>query len=430
MNLVLMLTCIGALWCDTPVYRYAMYRWETSPYEIYVFNDGEDDPGAEPLRQAVQKLRDDRAHPLNVEFVEIDVTADRPWDGYPPTVGDAWRTRPENTPAAEWRVVVSPRGLVVHQGGLDADALTGLGESQASRNICEELAAAKAGALVLLLPGTPPKDEAAESETTKAAKAAVEEVQRRVATGDARLYKSPTQATQEQDEEEEDEADEEDSRPIETGAVVVYRDDPSEAWLVKCLLGVEPDLVEEQFADQPMVFVAYGRGRVLPPYIGKGVTADNLVADVQFITGACSCTVKDENPGVDLLARYDWETAAQMMADLFGSEEGNESQVQIRDLMPRLVPPPESPQTTQPVASSDATTVADAGAAESASESSDGGETPGDVALRTPQVDPTKPSSAAQSSTLIGGGQWLLGLGVAGAITVLAGAAFLLLRPR
>ena len=112
---------------------------------------------------------------------------------------------------------------------------------------------------------------------------------------------------------------------------------------MRSLLAIEPDLHEEQLLRQPMVFMVYGRGRALPPWVGKGIRGDNLVGDVQFVSGACSCTVKDKNPGVDLLVRHNWEQAAETLAARFGSEEGNESQLGVGELFPSLSLPPNAP---------------------------------------------------------------------------------------
>ena len=90
----------------------------------------------------------------------------------------------------------------------------------------------------------------------------------------------------------------------------VSRADARERWLVRMLLAVEPDLKDKEFEDKAMVFAVYGRGRVLPPFIGKGINRDNLIECVKFVTGPCACAVKAKNPGVDLLIRCDWTRAA------------------------------------------------------------------------------------------------------------------------
>jgi hypothetical protein len=75
---------------------------------------------------------------------------------------------------------------------------------------------------------------------------------------------------------------------------------------------MEPDL--DELADQPMVFFFYGRGRAMWPFVGKGITADNLAGETQFLAGPCSCTVRDQNPGLDQLMRWDWDSTAEEVA--------------------------------------------------------------------------------------------------------------------
>jgi hypothetical protein len=93
----------------------------------------------------------------------------------------------------------------------------------------------------------------------------------------------------------------------------VKRDDPAEEFFVRMLMSVEEDL--DEYADQPMIFAGYGRGRAMEPYIGKGITAENLVDVVAFLAGACSCMVKEQNPGADLLVQWNWEATADKMAE-------------------------------------------------------------------------------------------------------------------
>ena len=80
-----------------------------------------------------------------------------------------------------------------------------------------------------------------------------------------------------------------------------------ESFLVNMLLSLEPDLRE---IDQPMAFAVYGRGRCLPPLIGKGISRNNIVnEDCSYLCGDCTCEVKEQNPGVDLLFAQDWDEA-------------------------------------------------------------------------------------------------------------------------
>jgi hypothetical protein len=78
----------------------------------------------------------------------------------------------------------------------------------------------------------------------------------------------------------------------------------ADAPLVQMLVNSEPDLPERK---DPMVFPVFGRGRALLPLIGAGITADNIKSSAAFLCGACSCEVKELNPGFDLLLSADWD---------------------------------------------------------------------------------------------------------------------------
>jgi hypothetical protein len=83
----------------------------------------------------------------------------------------------------------------------------------------------------------------------------------------------------------------------------VPRNDAEQA-LVAMLIGSEPDLAERS---DPMVFPVFGRGRALLPLIGAGITAKNIHDSAAFLAGPCSCEVKEQNPGFDLLLAADWD---------------------------------------------------------------------------------------------------------------------------
>ena len=91
--------------------------------------------------------------------------------------------------------------------------------------------------------------------------------------------------------------------PLPCSLIPVSRTDPAEKLLVKTLLSTEPDL---RGRDEPMAFPVFGRGRVLYALVGAGVNAENVRHTLDFLVGGCSCTIKRENPGVDLLLTADW----------------------------------------------------------------------------------------------------------------------------
>jgi len=87
------------------------------------------------------------------------------------------------------------------------------------------------------------------------------------------------------------------------------RDDPQELIFVQMLLNSEPDLAE--YVSEPIAFPVYGRGRILYALVGGGINRVNILEACAFLTEACSCEIKAENPGVDLLISVDWDAGIE-----------------------------------------------------------------------------------------------------------------------
>jgi hypothetical protein len=60
-------------------------------------------------------------------------------------------------------------------------------------------------------------------------------------------------------------------------------------------------------SSEPWVAAVFGRGRVLGAWPTKGFGDAQIEEVCLFLLGACSCQVKNLNPGWDLLLRVDWD---------------------------------------------------------------------------------------------------------------------------
>lgn len=58
----------------------------------------------------------------------------------------------------------------------------------------------------------------------------------------------------------------------------------------------------------PIVYPIFGRGRMLTAMFAKDVTARNLQGICEYIAGECSCEIKGQNPGIDLLFSVNWDS--------------------------------------------------------------------------------------------------------------------------
>jgi hypothetical protein len=300
--------------CNVPVFRYALERWPADNYQLIVFHKG-------PLTPEEQKLVDTLAEhanrgecPPNFKLNLVDLSK--------PAGPEALKLfQQQRSPELPWLVVRYPEDAgideAVWSGRLNADTAQALMDSPARREVGKRLLQGDSAVWILLESGDKEKDDAA-------AKLALAEFDK--AQGRLKLPEL-TDAPQDQ--------------LVLAGIplkiafslVRVGRSDPAEQMLVRMLLGSEPDLKERK---DPMLFPLFGRGRVLYALVGAGINEDNIQETAAFLVGACSCRVKRENPGVDLLMSTDWGKPA--VADL--PKEPKEPQ--LVDLSRFASPPPKS----------------------------------------------------------------------------------------
>lgn len=111
----------------------------------------------------------------------------------------------------------------------------------------------------------------------------------------------------------------------------VKRDDAAEGAFIAMLLASEPDL---RGLNEPIVFPVFGQGRVLYALVGKGIKVETVDRAAQFLIGSCSCQVKEQNPGVDLVMAVDWK---KMVKDQAMPGQKLPELSEIVDLLPQTV---------------------------------------------------------------------------------------------
>lgn len=316
----LLLTPGPAAACNIPVFRYALDHWAADPYRLTLFHRG-------PLDTAA--VREFRRHAdlefpiLALNLVDLDNAPGGERRGPLPPAGAA----------LPWLVVqypaVSKIDAPVWAGPLkDLPAAALLG-SPARREIARRIRGGDSAVWVLLASGDDAQDAAAEK-TLRAELKRLEndlKLPQRTAAPEDRLL---------------DEA----GRPLRLAFSVlrVNRAAADEQPLVKMLINTEDDLPGRT---DPMVFPVFGRGRVFPALIGAGITADNVRETAAFLVGPCSCQVKRENPGVDLLITADWG-APTTPAPVAPAVQGGTT-VPI-PAAPEPAPPPAEPPAAAPPA--------------------------------------------------------------------------------
>lgn len=395
----------GSAACSTPVYRVAMYDWAPAQYIFVYFHQDKAPEADAKLHRLITEAAAQGGS--NVTLRELDVAKADVFKDVPDEVKQVWEKRPSKDGTAPIFAVFGPWGRLLHSGRLAPAELGKMLDSPARKRVCELLAQGNAS-VVLLLPGADAaKNEAAE----KAIREVAADVEAGKITG-ADTSAGPQSAGLVPPAEGAPPGAADDRPPdkLKVATIAVRRDDPDEAWLVRSLTSVEEDL-EERAAD-PMVFLVFGRGRALPPFVGKGITKENLAEGLTFLASSCSCNVRDQCPGFDLLTSWDWKTTAEALAAKDPGLVGG-----MEPYYQELVPAGTSP--TKPAGEGAGTTPGDdaPSAATSTAKTPAGDEAPSIEVVAPATADPAASDSYGSRQAMHLG----IGIGLAAIVVLVAG---------
>lgn len=278
---ILSVGCAAALACNVPVFRYALEHWRADPYRIVVFHRGPLSSGELEMIRPLEEEQDQLRGNLVLRTVDVNDFAE---------AFDEELFAKQKDAALPWLVVHYPQDVGVATSvvaaPLSREVVAGLMDSPARKELVRRLAAGQT-AVWLLLKGD-------DAEQNQAAAARLEEQLEKLqkelvlpeltdAPEDGLLVATPLE--------------------IKFSVLAVSRSEAAEQALVDMLIHSEPDLAERS---EHMVFPVFGRGRALFPLVGKGITRENIHNAASFLVGPCSCQVKEQNPGFDLLLAADW----------------------------------------------------------------------------------------------------------------------------
>lgn len=272
--------------CDIPVYEYALRFWSQDDYLLLLYHRGT----LSPSHQAIaNKLIQAASTEANIVFHAADLD-----DPDNPAARAFLGRVPEPTGLPSLAVHYPASSRIVREAlttDLSEDTLESLLDSPARQEIARRLLAGDAAVWVLL--------EVGDQESDDAAAQLIQQV-----IDDLDLFSTPTDSFSD-----EDGADEIPSLFDEVPSFSLKRlsrSDPDEETLIQLMLNSEADLRD---LNVPIAFPIYGRGRMLYALVGRGITRENIEEACRFLTGPCSCLAKEDNPGIELLMNFDWETA-------------------------------------------------------------------------------------------------------------------------
>lgn len=278
--------------CQVPVFRYALERWEPDAHEVLILSDG---PLSEDHATLLEQLEPDPVSGSPVANLRSRVLDGSTADSR--RFLDQWRATHPSAKLPQILVRspdVKQEQPVIWSAPLSRANLDQMVDSSVRQELSEELIDGTTAVWVLLQSGNEKADM--EAEETLRTRLRHNETAMKLSMPDAQ-----------------DIADGFDPKKLKLRfkLLTVNRADKDEGFLVQSLLNVESDLADDEYTDQPMAFPVFGRGRALYALIGKGIANDVIDEACHFLIGPCSCQVKEQNPGVDLLMAVDWNALVE-----------------------------------------------------------------------------------------------------------------------
>ena len=284
------LPCAPLRACTEPVFRYALEAWVPDPYQAVVYCR---EPLADGHQEALRELRGMVSSPgalANLVITTVALSAD---EAPPP---------PLPAPAGIALSYPASAGIdgLAWSGPLDVASVSALMQSPARQELGRHLQTGKAIVWVLLESGDGQKDKAAAKVLGTALGAT--ENQSPADLGGTDRSEEPNELS-----EATDSTGMPTFPPPALPLLRVSRSDPAEQVFVATLLNCAPHLPNR--TDRPMAFPVFGRGRVLDVLVGQEIAKEVIDEINAFLCSPCSCMVKVQNPGLDLLMAVDWEAA-------------------------------------------------------------------------------------------------------------------------
>lgn len=295
--------------CNVPVFRYALERWAPDLYVVTVFHRG---PWADDARAAVDELEtylesDEKQSNIDLHLVDLDGEVH-------PEEEDLWEKQGD-VPLPHM-VVEFPLYLdepePLWTGPLTTRNVATLMDSPARREIARRILKGESAVFLLVLSGDEKRDAAFEKRLQARLDFMEKELRLPTLTPDDFQYLNRSGPPA---------GGPGSGRAGDPGASLtgpklkldfsvlrVRRSDKNEAMLVAMLTG-DPDA--DGKAPELILAPVFGQGRALG-LLHENEADDDTIAEVcAFLVGPCSCRVKEQNPGFDLLISVAWRNFLQ-----------------------------------------------------------------------------------------------------------------------
>jgi len=286
----LLLGGVGMSWaCTVPVFRFALEQWPPDQFEVVLFHEGPLTAAQEALLGKIQPKETENTTVPNIRIHQVNLSAnpDERWVSW-------WKKNKPKDATGPRLVIFYPASTMimtpVWSCDFTADLVSNALQSPARKKVAAQLEAGDSAVWVLVECGDKEKDTAARqlletrlqhmAQTLKLPEVKTQDIQ------SGYLSIRP------------------EDLKLSFSVVTLRAGDTAEDAFRASLINSEDDLKD---IHEPMTFPVFGRGRALPALVGKGINAHMIDEASAFLSGPCSCQVKRQNPGFDLLTSVDWD---------------------------------------------------------------------------------------------------------------------------
>ena len=292
--------------CQVPVFRYALERWASDKYELAIFfNDS--------LNEDQEALVNSLDINANIETFRVDAK------------------NMSGSEVAKYGNILVPEGKVIGQlhypwsvgrgnrsidpdvplwnGVLTTESLGLIVDSPVRKAIREKIILGESAVWVILGSGNKEKDIAVEKELKKY----LQNVSQKIEIPEGVVGPGELDRVASGEVDVEDVLRSTIPLKISFDVIRIEKSDPREKIFSLMLKSYVPHL-NRAYPNQNLIFPVFGRGRTLEAIPASVMTEEIMMKACTYICGACSCEVKRENPGIDLIMTASWQDA------LVGSE--------------------------------------------------------------------------------------------------------------
>jgi len=311
--------CNSCRACNVPVFRYALERWRPDTCDIIVFHDA---PLTEAYQSIVQSLRSESDHnrgPANARVILRPI--DAAMDDATALLWEEMKSIPDvKLPYVVVRSAIGNGHTINNwRGSLDEVATAGLLQSPVRKQLAQRLVTGTSAVWLVLKSD----NEKRNAEVLELLNTELAELSKKIPLPDGIGLPGS-------------ELFSEIPLLMKFSVLEIDPSDQQERFLLSLLTGFEPDAMKK---GMPLVIPVFGRGRALEVIPADRVDA-GLVEDLTlFLCGACSCQVKERNPGFDLLMSTDWdrELFGEDAEDVAAQLKSNSKDVLLPELL--VIPP-------------------------------------------------------------------------------------------